>query len=98
MFDDHVPTQENDEDLAAARENAGERVRMWRVRSICAVGVFLLSCALVAPFSKGGPLHEYAEPFGRVFVYLALGSFLALTYCAALLWGAWSALRDLRRP
>ena len=97
MFDDQVPAQENDEDLATAQENAGERFRVWRARSIYAAGVFVLSCAFVAPFSKGAPLHEYAEPFGRIFVYLALGSFLALVYCAALLWGAWSACRDLRR-
>jgi hypothetical protein len=97
VFDDQMPMQDSEEDLAAARENAGERLGIWKRRSIFAVGAFLLSCAAVAPFSKGGTLHDYAEPFGRLLVLLAFGSFLAVVYCLALLWGAWSALRNLKK-
>ncbi|HSR05943.1 MAG TPA: hypothetical protein VLM42_02230, partial [Bryobacteraceae bacterium] len=85
MFDDQLPIQDSTEDLPAAKENAAKRVRIWRRRSIFAAGVLLVSCAAVAPFSKGGSLHEYAEPFGRLLVVLALGSFLALVCCVALL-------------
>ena len=96
MFDDHLPIPDSEDDLTEAKQNAGKRVGIWRRRSIFATGVLLLSCAAVAPFSKGGALHQYAEPFGRLFVVLALGSFLALVYCVALLWGAWSALCALK--
>ena len=54
-----------------------------------AVGAFLLGAAAVAPFSKGGSLHQYAKPFGGLLVFLAFGSFVALVYCVALLWGAY---------
>lgn len=52
MFEDQLPREESEEDLAAARENAGTRVRVWRARSIYAAGAFILSCILEAPFSK----------------------------------------------
>lgn len=85
------------EDLAAVQENAWFRLRTWRRRSLYALAALGVGCAAVVPFSAGNPLHDYAEPFGRMLVCLTLAAFIASLYCCLLWCGAWAALRDLRR-
>jgi hypothetical protein len=67
MFDEQL--QESEEDRAAVRENAVSRVRTWKRRSLLAAGALLLSCIAEAPFSKRGPLHDFAEPLGTLLVF-----------------------------
>ncbi len=84
------------EDLAAVQEDAWLRLRTWKRRGLYSLVAFFLSCAAVVPFSAGHSLDGYAEPFGRLFVYLALAIFIASLYCCLLWWGAWTAVRSLR--
>lgn len=94
-----LDTEDNpgNEDVASAERTALERIRAWRRRTLYSTIALVLSCATVVPFSDGEPLHAYAEPFGRMAVYLSMALLLVLVYCGALWWGAWSVLRDLQK-
>ena|ERR1051326_3755500 len=85
------------EELAAVRQNAEERLRLWRQRSVLSGLALLLSCLSVSMFLTGHSLHAYWESLGQYLVYLSMGLLVVFLYCTLLLWGAWSALRDLRK-
>jgi Na+/melibiose symporter-like transporter len=85
------------EELAAVIQNAEERLRLWRQRSILSGLAFFVSCLLVSMFLKGHSLYSYWKPFGTYLLYLSMGLLIAFLYCSLLLWGAWSALRDTRK-
>jgi len=87
---------DSEEELAEAKENARRRFEVWRRRSLYSTVLLLLSCASVVPFSKGHSLHVYAEPLGRLLVYLSMGMLLVFLYCTGLFYGAWQCLRDLK--
>jgi len=97
MFDDHLPIQDSEEDLGAARENARTRFRAWRLRSLYSAVALLMDCAFVVPFLYGHSLHTYWESFGKYLVLVAMALLVVLVYCAGLLWGAWVSLSDLRK-
>ena len=86
-----------EDEIMALKQDARARLRTWMKRSVYSVIGLFLSCAAVVPFSDGQPLHAYAEPFGRIFVYLSMALLLLVVYCAALWWGAWSLLRDIEK-
>jgi hypothetical protein len=71
------------DELLAARQDATLTLGVWRKRAIYATVALCLSCAAVVPFSKGEPLHAYAEPFGRLLVYLSMGGITATGYPVA---------------
>src|SRR5437660_1152971 len=85
----------SDEDPIAVKNNAFDRVRRCKKRFIASSVCFLLSCASVIPFSKGHSLYVYAEPVGRLLVYLSLAFFVVFLYCGLLWWGARSMYKDL---
>jgi hypothetical protein len=85
------------EELAAVRQNAEERLRFWRQRSVLSGLALLVSCLSVSMFLTGHSLHAYWESFGKYLVYLSMGLLLAFLYCTLLFWGARTALRDLRK-
>ena len=87
----------SNEEILASKRDARARVRLWKKRSAYSVIALLLSCAVVAPFSKGEPLQAYVEPFARILVYVSMALLLVAVYCVALWWGAWSLLRDLEK-
>jgi uncharacterized RDD family membrane protein YckC len=89
----HLSEKERSEVL----QNATERLGVWRKRFVYSGLAFFFGCVAVVPFSAGHTLHDHAEPFGRLLVYLSMGLFLVFVYCGALFWGAWSSLRDSRR-
>lgn len=95
---DHAVTNDPDgqAELAEAIQNARERLHLWLTRSLYSLIALFVSCTMVIPFSKGHSLHAHAVS-GRIFVYLSMGAFSVSVYCAALVWGAWTCLRDLRR-
>jgi hypothetical protein len=85
----------SESELLAVRQNASLRLSVWKRRSIYSAIGLVLSCTSVAPFSEGYSLHAYAEPFGRILVYLSMGLLVVFVYCCALMLGAWNAFRDL---
>lgn len=85
------------EELAAVRQNAGERLRRWKQRSALSGLAFLVSCLSVSMFLTGHSLHVYWESFGQYLVYLSMGLLLVFLYCTLLFWGAWTTLNDLRK-
>jgi hypothetical protein len=84
-----------EEELAAVRQNATERLSRWRKRALGSAGAFFLCCLLVYLFLDGSPLHAYWEPFGKYLVFLWMALSMVCLYCVTLLWGAWRALRDV---
>jgi hypothetical protein len=85
------------EDLAAVRDYAQERIGLWKKRSVYSGIALFLSCALVAPFLYGHPLHAYWNSFGKYLVLLSMGLLVVFVYCAGLLGSAWMALRDVTK-
>jgi hypothetical protein len=67
------------------------------MRSLYSIVALLLSCASVIPFSKGHDLHAYAEPFGRLLVYLSMAMLAVFVLCTGFWYSAWQALRDLEK-
>jgi hypothetical protein len=82
-------------EIAELKQYAREDRRVWLNRFFCSLGLLLLSCASVVPFSKGYSLHAHAEPFGRVLVWLTVGFFLLFVYCLCMIIVRWMSLRDV---
>lgn len=76
------------------REASQTRLRLWRTRSIYAIGAFSLSCVIVYLFLKGHALHAYWENFGEYLIVLSEALLLVLVYCVGLWWAAWQTSRD----
>src|SRR5271168_416534 len=95
MFDNVSDESFTPEELLEAKENATERLRLWKKRSIYSMIALFLSCAAVSPFLYGHPLHRYWEAFGKYVVLVSMGLLLFAVYCVGLLWGAWISLRDI---
>ena len=85
------------EELAAARQDAKEVLQLWKKRAIYATAAFFLSCASVAPFSKGHSLHAHAEPFGRILVYLSMALLIPFVICIGIAISSWMHVRDLQK-
>jgi hypothetical protein len=85
------------EELAAMRQNARSVVQLWKRRAVYSTIAFFLSCASVAPFSKGQVLHAHAEPFGRILVYLSMGLFVVLVICIGVAISSWMHVRELEK-
>jgi hypothetical protein len=84
-------------ELAGARQDAREHLRLWRKRAFYSTAAFFLSCASVAPFSAGFPLHAYAEPFGRLLVYLSMALLIPFVVCVGIAINSWFFLRKVKR-
>ena len=102
MIDPNLNLTSQEEQLTEAekenvKENARERLNIWRSRFLSSGVVFLLSCASVYPFLYGHSLHSYWESFGKYLVLLSMGLLLPFVYCGATTWMAWMWLRDLER-
>ncbi len=82
---------------AGARKDAEDYLRVWRKRALYTTMAFVLSCASVVPFSKGQPLHAYAEPFGRILVYLTMALFVWLVISVGAAINSWFFLRALKK-
>jgi hypothetical protein len=95
IFDEERPL--SDEEMADVRQYAAERIAVWRMRSLYSIVALLLSCASVIPFSKGHDLHAYAEPVGRLLVYLSMAMLAVFVLCTGFWYSAWQALRDLEK-
>ena len=86
----------SNEEISASKRDAKDRFRLWRQRLIYSGIGLLISVGANVPFSAGMPLHAW-NTFGNALVLLTMALFLVFVYCAALWWGAWSLLRDLKK-
>jgi hypothetical protein len=86
-----------EDDIEEAKENARERLRIWKRRAIYSTLAFFLSCASVIPFLEGHSLHAYWY-LGKNLVLLSMGMLIPFVFCTVVLFGAYSCLRDLERP
>jgi hypothetical protein len=87
----------SDEELAAARRDARETLRLWKKRAAYSTAAFFLSCASVAPFLYGYPLHAYWETFGKYLVLLSMVLLLPFGICTGIAISSWMHLRDLQK-
>jgi hypothetical protein len=92
-LDEPLPSKE---ELAAAQGEARELMRLWKRRVFYSLAAFFISCASVIPFSKGFFLHDHAEPFGRILVYLSMGLLIPLVICSTIAFNTWMYARNLR--
>src|SRR5579863_4355638 len=92
-----TPDSDCKEDLPEAINQARDRLRLWKSRSLYSLVLLFLGCAAVVPFLYGYPLHTYWESFGKYLVLLSMGLLVVAVYCTGLLWGAWTALRELEK-
>jgi hypothetical protein len=97
MIFDTYENPPSEEEIEAVKQNAKERLRLWRKRALYSTGVFLLSCALPVPFQKGFPFHIYWESLGKYLVLLSMALLPVFVYCNGLWWGAWRALCDVKK-
>jgi hypothetical protein len=95
IFDSESPL--SDQEMVEVRQYAKEHICLWRRRSLYSAVALLLSCASVVPFSKGYSLHAYAEPFGRLLVYLSMALLVVFVLCTGFFYSAWQALRDVEK-
>ncbi len=82
---------------AGAKQDAVEYLSLWKKRALYATVAFVLSCASVTPFSAGFPLHAYAEPFGRLLVYLSMALLIPFVICVGVAINSWFFLRALKK-
>ena len=92
--DESYPSRE---ELAGATQDAEEYLRLWKRRALYAALAFLGSCTSVVPFSAGFPLHRYAEPFGRLLVYLSMTLLVSFVICVGIAINSWFFLWKLKK-
>jgi hypothetical protein len=95
LFDSERPLSK--EEMVEIRQYAGERIGLWRKRSIYSTVALLLSCASVYPFLEGHTLHQHWESLGKYLIFVSMALLVVWVYCAGLWWSAWQALRDVEK-
>jgi hypothetical protein len=93
-MDEPAPSKK---ERAGANQDAVEYLRLWKNWAHYATAAFFLSCASVTPFSAGFPLHAYAEPFGRLLVYLSMALLIPFVVCVGVAINSWFFLRALKK-
>lgn len=83
------------EEMEAVKQNARERLGLWRKRGLYSTAALFLSCLLVYLFLAGSPLHAYWDSFGKYLLFPTMGLLLVFVYCTGLWCSAWLGLRDL---
>lgn len=85
------------DEIEAVRQNARQRLALWKRRGIYSTVIFFVSCACVFPFLEGHFLHTYWDSFGKYLILVSLALLLVFVYCTSLWWGAWRALKDVEK-
>lgn len=91
---DDAPSRE---EVEGAIGEAQSQAKRWRRRTGWVFLWFAVSCGFVVLISDLGPFHAAWKAFGLGTVVVCLGLLLVLTYCGAMWWSLWFALRDLER-
>lgn len=85
------------DEVAEIRANAKQFLRKQNRRALIATGTFVASCASVAPFLAGNPLHRYWETIGKYLLLVSMGLLVPFLVCVGWAWNAWIYVRDLRK-
>lgn len=85
------------EEIAGARQDAEEYLRIWKKRAIYATVAFFLSCAAVSLFLEGHPLHVYWESFGKYLVLLSMALLIPFVVCVGVAVNSWFFLHRLKK-
>jgi hypothetical protein len=96
VFDFDSPP-DNEEEIAAAKEDARKLLRLRTKSAIYATGAFFLSCASVVPFLYGHPLHSYWEPIGKYLVLLSMGLLVPFGILAGIAINTWFYAREVEK-
>ena len=74
-----------------------QRLHNWKRRTMW-LGVALALCiGVIALFSEGQPLHQYAGASTKFLVYLAMCLLAVFMYAAGTSYVVWNYLRDIRK-
>jgi hypothetical protein len=81
----------SEEEIEAVEQNAKERLRAWKKRTLYSMAAFFLNSTATAPFLAGHRLHAYWESIGKYLVLLSM-ALLPVLVCCLGLWGVHGAL------
>jgi hypothetical protein len=95
MFETNDPLTH--EEIDAVKQNATDRLDVWRRRGIYATAAFLASCLFLYLFLEGSPLHAYWQLFGKYLLLISMMLLLIFVYCVGLWWAAWYARRHAEK-
>jgi hypothetical protein len=84
-------------ELEEVRQYAKGIIGFWKKRSLYSGVAFFLSCASVVPFLYGFALHAQWNSIGKYLLLLSMALLPVFVYCAAMLWSAWDALREVTK-
>lgn len=84
-------------EVAQIQATAKQLLQKQKTRALVATGAFVASCALVAPFLAGNPLHHYWDAMGKYILLLSMGLLIPFVICVGWAWSAWIYVRDLRK-
>jgi hypothetical protein len=84
-------------ELAGARQDAKDLLRIWKKRALYATTAFFLSCASVSPFLYGHSLHIYWDSFGKYLVFLSMALLIPFVVSVGLAINSWIFLRNVTR-
>jgi hypothetical protein len=84
-------------EVAQIHASAKRFFQKQKTRALIATGAFTASCALVAPFLAGNPLHRYWDAIGKYILLPSLGLLIPFVVCVGWAWSAWIYFRDLRK-
>ena len=87
----------SEEEIAGAKQDAKEYLRLWKTRAFYASAAFFLGCASVTPFLYGHPLHAYWESFGKYLVLLSMALLIPFVLCVGIAINSWFLLRSMRK-
>ena len=83
--------------IAAAKQDAKEYLRIWKTRAFCATAAFSLSCASVTPFLYGHALHAYWDSFGKYLLLVSMALLIPFVLCAGIAINSWFFLRSVEK-
>jgi hypothetical protein len=84
-------------DVAAAIRGGWRFQRLQTKRALYATAAFLLSCACVALFLQGSPLHGYWESFGKYLVLLSMGLLIPCVIFVGIAIQVWFNVRSMEK-
>jgi hypothetical protein len=96
IYDFDEPPLSEKESLLV-RTSAENLLRKQKRRAIIATAAFIASCAAVAPFLAGNPLHRYWGTIGKFILLLSMGLLVPFVACVGFAWSAWMYVRDMRK-